>query len=151
MKVRVATLPDIPILVLFGRDFMQESPHYQRREYDASKAEQHYKELLKTGALFVVETATGDVVGGFAGGVGKDWFNNEKIAFDYVMYVKPDYRNTRAAYLLVDAFMSWAKIVGADRVQVGTTTGVKSRACTRLYQHFGLTEYGVVLDGVLEA
>lgn len=145
MEIRVATVEDLPILVRFGEAFMQESPHYQSRAYDPIKAEKHFKQLLITGALFVV--AQDDVIcGGFAGGAGKDWFNDEKIAFDYVMYVHPEYRKTRAAYLLVQAFINWAHAIGADRVQCGTTTGVESRGCIRLYQHFGFTEYGTVLN-----
>lgn len=145
MKIRVATINDIPTLVQFGHAFMQESPHYQQRSYDLKKAEKHFKKVLVTGALFIAEQ-NGVICGGFAGGTGKDWFNNEKIAFDYVMYVKPEYRKTRAAYLLVQAFLNWAQIIGADRVQCGTTTGVESRGCIRLYEHFGLSEYGTVLS-----
>lgn len=145
MKIRVATVEDIPTLVQFGESFMQESPHYQQRSYGLKKAEKHFKQTLKTGALFIAEQ-NGVICGGFAGGTGKDWFNNEKIAFDYVMYVKPEYRKTRAAYLLVQAFLNWAQIIGADRVQCGTTTGVESRGCIRLYEHFGLSEYGTVLS-----
>lgn len=145
MKVRVARVEDLPTLVQFGEAFMQESPHYQKRKYDQERAEQHFKQTLKTGALFVVEQHN-VICGGFAGGTGKDWFNGEKIAFDYVMYVLPEYRKTRVAYLLVQAFLNWAHIIGADRVQCGTTTGIESRGCIRLYEHFGLSEYGTILD-----
>jgi GNAT superfamily N-acetyltransferase len=85
-------------------------------------------------------------VGGFAGRVGGDWFNNTKIAFDDVMYVKPEFRKTRAAYVLIQTFIGWAAAMGVNRIQCGTTTGVESRACIRLYEHFGFTQYGTVLD-----
>lgn len=145
MKLRVATVHDIPTLVEFGESFIQESPNYQARPYDNSKVANHFNSLIKHGALFVVEENS-VICGGFAGGIGSDWFNGQKIAFDYVMYVKPEYRKTRAAYLLIDAFVNWARIMKADRIQCGTTTGVESKGCIRLYKHFGFTEFGTVLD-----
>lgn len=145
MKLRVATVQDIPTLVEFGKSFIQESPNYQARPYDNNKVAEHFRSLLTLGALFVVEQ-NAVICGGFAGGVGGDWFNGQKIAFDYVMYVKPEYRKTRAAYLLIDAFVRWAMIIGVDRIQCGTTTDVESKGCIRLYKHFGFKEYGTVLD-----
>ncbi|RKG35182.1 GNAT family N-acetyltransferase [Acinetobacter guerrae] len=150
MILRVANLSDIPILVQFGELFIAESPNYQEREYDPEKVASHYKTLLKDGLLLVVEN-DGQVVGGFAGGIGKDWFNDQKIAFDYVLYVKPEHRKTRVAYMLVDGFIRWAQLNGASRIQVGTTTGVESKGCIRLYGHFGLKQYGTLLDMELKA
>ncbi|ENV02410.1 MULTISPECIES: GNAT family N-acetyltransferase [Acinetobacter] len=145
MKVRVATLDDIPTLVEFGKSFMSEAPNYRDREYIPEKAAEHYKELLKNGVIFVVEHNE-HVCGGFAGGIGKEWFNNQRIAFDYVMYVIPEFRKTKIAYMLVDAFINWCKLMKADRIQCGTTTGIESLGCIRLYKHFGFREYGTVLD-----
>lgn len=150
MQLRVANLNDIPILVQFGESFMEESPNYQGRRYDSKKAEEHYKSLLKTGLLLVVEHEN-VVVGGFAGGAGNEWFNGEKIAFDYVLYVRPEFRKTRAAYLLVKCFVNWASVIGATRIQCGTTTGIESQSCIRLYEHFGFKQYGTVLDLELKA
>ena len=80
------------------------------------------------------------------GRVGGDWFNGSKIAFDDVLYVKPEFRKTRAAYMLIQAFIRWAQLMGASRIQCGTTTGVESAGCVRLYKHFGFAAYGTVLD-----
>ncbi|MHA3051835.1 N-acetyltransferase family protein [Acinetobacter sp. ANC 4640] len=145
MKLRVATVQDIPTLVEFGEAFVSESPNYQDRPYEHAKVKEHFQLLIKSGALFVVEE-NAVICGGFAGGINSDWFNGQKIAFDYVMYVKPEYRKTRAAYLLINAFVNWANLMGADRIQCGTTTGIESKGCIRLYKHFGFNEFGTVLD-----
>lgn len=146
MKIRVATLLDIPQLVHFGAEFIQESPNYLGREYCHDQAEKHFTKLIKgSGVIFLVEH-DGQICGGFAGGIGSDWFNNQKIAYDYVMYVQPKFRKTRAAYLLIKSFVDWAHLMGVDRIQCGTTTGVESASCIRLYEHFGFRQYGTVLD-----
>lgn len=53
--------------------------------------------------------------------------------------------------MLVDGFIRWAQLSGASRIQVGTTTGVESDGCIRLYRHFGLKQYGTLLDMELKA
>ena len=76
----------------------------------------------------------------------KDWFSDQLIAFEQVFYVKPKYRSTRAAIQLIDAFVEWAKSMNVDRVQCGTTTGIQTKGCLRLYERFGFREYGTLLD-----
>lgn len=146
MKIRVATLNDIPVLLKFGAAFVQESPNYKNREFVSEEAQQHFESLIDgQGVIFVIEHHK-EVIAGFAGSIGKDWFNNQKIAIDHVMYVLPEFRKTRAAYYLIQTFIGWAAGMGANRIQCGTTTDVESKGCTRLYEHFGFRQYGTVLD-----
>lgn len=146
MKIRVATLNDIPVLLKFGAAFVQESPNYKNREFVSEEAQQHFESLIDgQGVIFVIEHHQ-EVIAGFAGSIGKDWFNNQKIAIDHVMYVLPEFRKTRAAYLLIKSFVDWAHLMNVDRIQCGTTTGVESEGCIRLYEHFGFRQYGTVLD-----
>ena len=151
MQVRVATLPDVPAMVALGGEFIKEAPNYKSRPYIAENAAKHFTNLIKGGgAIFLIEHDE-QIIGGFVGRIGGDWFNNTKIAFDDCLYVKPEFRKSRAAYMLIQAFIRWAQLMGADRIQCGTTTGVESNSCIRLYKHFGFTEYGTVLDLELKA
>ena len=151
MELRPATLIDVPELVELGHTFIQEAPNYKNRPYIAENASMHFTNLIKGGgAIFLVEHEN-EIIGGFVGRIGGDWFNNIKIAFDDVLYVKPEFRKTRAAYMLIQAFIRWSQLMGVSRIQCGTTTGVESAACIRLYKHFGFTEYGTVLDLELKA
>lgn len=146
MKIRVATLNDIPVLLKFGAAFVQESPNYKNREFVSEEAQQHFASLIDgQGVIFVIEHHQ-EVIAGFAGSIGKDWFNNQKIAIDHVMYVLPEFRKTRAAYYLIQSFIGWAAGMRANRIQCGTTTDVESKGCIRLYEHFGFRQYGTVLD-----
>lgn len=146
MKIRVATLNDIPVLLKFGAAFVQESPNYKNREFIAQEAQKHFEDLINgQGVIFVIESRQ-KVIAGFAGSIGKEWFNSQKIAIDHVMYVLPEFRKTRAAYYLIQTFIGWAVGMGANRIQCGTTTDVESKGCIRLYEHFGFKQYGTVLD-----
>ena len=151
MRLRVATLPDVPAMVALGQEFIKEAPNYQGRDYVTEYAEKHFTSLIKGGGVIFLVEHQEQIIGGFVGRMGGDWFNDIKIAFDDVLYVAPEFRKSRAAYMLIQAFIRWAQLMGADRIQCGTTTGVESAACIRLYKHFGFTEYGTVLDLELKA
>ena len=151
MQVRVATLPDVPAMVALGQEFIKEAPNYKNRPYIADNAAEHFSAVIKGGGVIFLVEHDAQIIGGFVGRIGRDWFNDIKIAFDDVLYVKPEFRTSRAAYILIQSFIRWAQIMGAHRIQCGTTTGVASDSCIRLYKHFGFTEYGTVLDLELKA
>lgn len=151
MRVRPANLSDVPELVKLGQSFIQEAPNYQIRPFDADALRLNLKNVVNgQGAIFVVEDQD-DIAGGIVCLTSKDWFNNDVIAFEQVFYIKPAYRTSRASFLLLDAFIAWSKHMGASRIQCGTTTGINTRGCIRLYEHFGFTKYGTVLDLELKA
>lgn len=146
MQVRSAKLPDVPALVALGQEFISEAPNYSSRKFDANALRQNLESVVNgQGAIFVVEAGT-EIVGGIVCLTAKDWFNDDVIAFEQVFYISPKYRNTQASFLLIDAFIAWSKNMGASRIQCGTTTGINTRGCIRLYERLGFTQYGTVLD-----
>ncbi|WP_180060953.1 GNAT family N-acetyltransferase [Acinetobacter sp. YH12124] len=146
MQVRPATLKDMPSLLAMARQFILEAPNYSGRELDENALEENLTAVIQEqGAIFVTEHK--DVLtGGIVCLTTKDWFNNQIIAFEQVFYVVPEYRSTQSALLLIDSFVSWSKHMNAKRVQCGTTTGISTNGCVRLYRHFGFTEYGILMD-----
>lgn len=151
MQVRSAKLPDVPALVALGQEFISEAPNYSSRHFDANALRQNLEGVVNgQGAIFVVEAGT-EIVGGIVCLTAKDWFNDDVIAFEQVFYISPAYRTTQASFLLIDAFIAWSKNMGASRIQCGTTTGINTRGCIRLYERFGFTKYGTVLDMELKA
>ena len=146
MQVRPATLKDMPSLLAMARQFILEAPNYSGRELNENALEANLTAVIQgQGAIFVTEHK--DVLtGGIVCLTTKDWFNNQIIAFEQVFYVVPEYRSTQSALLLIDSFVSWSKHMNAKRVQCGTTTGISTDGCVRLYRHFGFTEYGILMD-----
>lgn len=151
MRVRPANLSDVPELVKLGQSFIQEAPNYHSRQFDADALQQNLEGVVNgLGSIFVVEHHE-EIAGGIVCLTSKDWFNNDVIAFEQVFYIKPANRTSRASFLLLDAFIAWSKHMGASRIQCGTTTGINTNGCIRLYEHFGFTQYGTVLDLELKA
>lgn len=146
MQLRVANENDIADLVEMGRQLITEAPNYSERPFNGEALKQNLQSVLDgTGAIFVV-ISNSNIVGSIVCLTTKDWFNDDLIAFEQVLYVKPEYRGTRAPLMLIDAFVEWAKSMNADRIQCGTTTGIQTKGCLRLYKKFGFREHGVVLD-----
>lgn len=146
MQVRPATLKDMPSLLAMARQFILEAPNYSGRELDENALEANLTAVIQgQGAIFVTEHKDA-LTGGIVCLTTKDWFNNHIIAFEQVFYVVPEYRSTQSALLLIDSFVSWSKHMNAKRVQCGTTTGISTDGCVRLYRHFGFTEYGILMD-----
>lgn len=146
MLLRTAKLPDVPALVALGQSFIQEAPNYSSRDFDANALLQNLESVINgLGAVFIVESDQ-KIIGGIVCLTTQDWFNNDVIAFEQVFYVQPEYRASRAPLFLIDAFLNWAKHMGASRIQCGTTTGINTKGCLRLYEHFGFREYGTLLD-----
>ena len=146
MQVRPATLKDMPSLLAMARQFILEAPNYLGRELNENALEANLTAVIQgQGAIFVTEHKDA-LTGGIVCLTTKDWFNNQIIAFEQVFYVVPEYRSTQSALLLIDSFVSWSKHMNAKRVQCGTTTGISTDGCVRLYRHFGFTEYGILMD-----
>ena len=146
MQVRPATLKDMPSLLAMARQFILEAPNYSGRELNENALEANLAAVIQgQGAIFVTEHKDA-LTGGIVCLTTKDWFNNQIIAFEQVFYVVPDYRSTQSALLLIDSFVGWSKHMNAKRVQCGTTTGISTDGCVRLYRHFGFTEYGILMD-----
>ena len=146
MRLRTASISDIPILILIAQGFIKEAPNYQSRELDIKALEENLRTIIDgVGAVFVAEKGE-QIVGGIVCLTTKDWFNNQVIAFEQVFYVLPEYRATRAPLMLIDAFINWARHMGASRVQSGTTTGISTKGCVRLYEYFGFIQHGIILD-----
>ena len=146
MQVRPATLKDMPSLLAMARQFILEAPNYSGRELNENALEANLTAVIQgQGAIFVTEHKDA-LTGGIVCLTTKDWFNNQIIAFEQVFYVVPEYRSTQSALLLIDSLVSWSKHMNAKRVQCGTTTGISTDGCVRLYRHFGFTEYGILMD-----
>lgn len=88
----------------------------------------------------VTETAR-ELVGMMVASVFEPWYSQEKMAVEELLYVKPEYRGGRAAFMLVREFVTWAGRSGAKHIRAGASTGTGD-AAEKLYRHFGFEYVG---------
>ena len=72
--------------------------------------------------LIVVEAYDG-LVGMIAGQIGELICSHQLQASDRVLYVRPEHRGSRAALLLVKAYLEWAESMGVAAVLMGVSSG----------------------------
>ena len=144
--IRPATEDDIQEIVKIGRLMHQESDEYREISYDDEKVQESMLGLLKCGGVIFLYERDGELRGGLAGSIGEFWFSREKIAGDFALFIKPEHRQGMIAVKLILAFQSWAKQLGAKRIQMGVTTGVHAEQTGRLYQSLGMRYAGLLFN-----
>lgn len=103
----------IPMLKLY-REFYEESHGKDIINFDADKTIEFLDELQDNPIHFSVKCELDDkVIGFFAGSISSMAFSSTPIGFERGFFVSKEYRGTRAATLLCDAWDAWAKAKGA--------------------------------------
>lgn len=92
-------------------------------------------------ALLLVAVKDSELIGFFMGKVTQPWYSDDMAAVEDCFYVRPEHRGSRAGYLLVREFCSWAKAKGVRHVRAGVSSG-SGEAGGRLYEHFGMKFMG---------
>ena len=136
--IRPAKHSDVPRLIELGT-LLHATSSYSAMAFNAAKSGNFLHELINgpNGVVFVAEVE-GLVVGGMAGAVVDQWFNDDLVAYDYSLFIEPTKRHGVTAIRLIRAFEAWARIKGAKHMQMGIGTGVNVEGTSRLYQSLGL-------------
>lgn len=148
MKLRMATVDDLPALAVLGRE-MHETSSYAPMDYDPERLKETISELMnKSQFVVVAEDTNGEVIGGMAGMVTQSWFGRDMVANDLALFVTGDARGGMAAIKMMKAFVHWAKLAGAKQIRPGVTTG-HARA-EKLFERLGFARCGAsfVMEGV---
>lgn len=93
---------------------------------------------------FQIATLNGEVIAGLFGTVLAIYFGADLVAKDLAIFVKKEWRLSRAAFLLVRDFEKWAKSRGASKVMLSQSTGVNVAATGKFYELMGYDIMGVM-------
>lgn len=148
MKLRMATVDDLPAIVMLGRVMHQESS-FAPMNYDMDRVKETISDLInKSQFVVVAEDKNGKVIGGMVGMVTQSWFGRDMVANDLALFVASDARGGVAAIKMMKAFVHWAKLAGAKQIRPGVTTG-HARA-EKLFERLGFARCGAsfVMEGV---
>ncbi|MGR3979032.1 GNAT family N-acetyltransferase [Acinetobacter sp. 1207_04] len=145
-----AKISDVPTLLELASTFWQESETYSQRPMDIETVKTHLQYLIcypSQGCVLVCKDESGTILGGFVGGITKEWFSSTSLmAFDYCLFVSSNNRGGKSAYLLVKAFIEWAKEAGATVIQCGTATKIDTDKTINFYKKMGFEHTGSFLE-----
>ena len=138
--IRHATLSDVDFILDTGFDMLQEG-HYSLYEYDFDKTRALITGLINSDVGMVIVS---EGRGWMMCACVEQWFSSDKIAFDYGLYIKPEFRGGTDAYRMISEYKKWAEGKGASEIRIGASTGVNTEAVSKLYERSNFKRLGVI-------
>jgi hypothetical protein len=139
VRTYTATPADLGDILELGQQMHAESA-FRHFNLDVAKCAMLFHTCLTnpdTHFIRVAVSPVGEVIGIFAGYITEYYFGHDLIASDYVWYVTPEYRGSRAALSLLRDFQKWAEDRNASEVHVGISTGVFAEKTGALLEKLG--------------
>lgn len=149
MRVRLATVEDVPTLIALGRRMHEESPRFARFPFIEEKVRELCARVIAgPGAIALVAEEGETIVGMVAAIAVEHWFSTALLASDLVVYVRPESRGGRAFFALMRHLRLWADAIGCAELQVGVSTEVHAEASAAMLERLGFRRsmYGMVAD-----
>ncbi|AHN84654.1 putative acetyltransferase (endogenous virus) [Gutovirus Vc1] len=143
MIVRQATLLDLLSLAPLGQLYAEEAQGHQNYPFDL-------EHCLSNAALTIVDedgcflvAFDGDDPVGFLWGSARvlPW-SKAKLAFDTILYVKPEKRKSSVGYKLMRAWEEWAKEHNAVEVQISIASGIHEEQSISFFKKLGYSYIG---------
>lgn len=147
MFARLAMPEDEEAIVrLTFQDLSETLPHHQPVEEVVRRT---FKRSLQHGdpTIFVVEQDR-CVIGFLLAILNGYAFTDGVFTVQEVFYVQPDKRGTRAAALLMDAFLAWSDRLGAKEVIGGNSNGLYSERTKKFLERYGFKMAGYSMKRV---
>lgn len=136
MFARLATERDILAGVDLARLAQIES--YPEHVFEPEAVGRTIRAYLKNGnPVFWVVEQRRELVGFLKGSFTPYDWTDGLYATTEVIFVRPDYRGTRAAAYLMREFIRWSDLIGAKEQTGGNDNRLNSGTVERLFEHFG--------------
>ena len=142
LKIKEASLVDVMHFVSLGRSMHREGV-YSFVDYDeviAMKTARDY--IISPDCCAYLIFRGEEAIGMHMASLTTYFFSPAKLAASLVIYVKFDHRGSRAALMLMNAFLDWAKLKDADEMYIGVSAGIKLETGDRFFKHFGFEYVG---------
>lgn len=146
MQVRLATESELSDVFNLCKALVHESPVFSKQPFNERTTTAFIQHQISRDAVLVALDEYQNIVGAAIFAAYVDWRTGQRTAIEQGIYVLPEYRNTKAGILLVKGFQEWAVHNDAERIQIGTMSGIESERVVKLYERLGFTQCGYVLD-----
>jgi hypothetical protein len=144
IRTYTATPADLAEILDLGQQMHAESA-FRYFDLDIQKCAMLFHTCITNPETHFIRVAVGptnEVIGVFAGQISEYYFGRDLIASDYLWYVTPEYRGSRAALALLRDFHKWAEDRNAAEVYIGISTGVSAEKTGALLEKLGYNLVG---------
>jgi GNAT superfamily N-acetyltransferase len=133
--VRRAGLQDAVAILPLAKRFVDRSPYAQYVTYDEEQARAALLQALSHGAVYVLETEDGRIVGAIMGMMVPWWFSKDVVAAEMGWWVNEDARGQGDA--LRQRFEQWARDMRAPVVSMSDVILDDTTPAGALYERKG--------------
>jgi hypothetical protein len=146
MRARLMVVTDIPAVQELGK--LMHDENAPQLPFSMNVVFSHAMQCITTGhhpnVTFVVENGAGDIIGFLNGFVANYSFCEGVLAQQELLFVKKEYRHTRAMLYLLKAFMDWASKYKPLQIFVGVLRNELETAekIAKVFEKFGFTHTG---------
>lgn len=148
MKIRFATVTDIPACVEIGRR-MHGMTRFSQYDYNAARVSKNLWAVIETGqngkgthCFFVAEDQTGKIIGALIACIERHFFSDLSVASVIHYDVLPERRMSGAGLRLLTAFHKWAENRDVFELSVGVNSGVEIGKMDRFLKRLGFRPTG---------
>jgi N-acetylglutamate synthase-like GNAT family acetyltransferase len=146
MIIRNAVLADVPAMVELGYELRNESI-FKNADFDRAKCTHLFEQLIaqEFGIVVVAQQEDGEIVGGFVGAVMEHYFGNDRMSFDYAIFIRKDKRGGYTAPRLIDEYKRQAKALGAKIIMLAPSTDINIEKTAELFERMEFRRIGYVM------
>lgn len=148
MKIRFATLDDVPHFVELSRKF-HAMTRFAAYDYNSERFAENLRAVIDVGqngkgthCFFVAEDSQGKPIGGLIGCVEKHFFSDQLVASIIHYDVLPERRMGGAGLKLLSAFRKWAENRNVFELSIGVNSGVNMDKMDRFLRRLGFQQTG---------
>jgi GNAT superfamily N-acetyltransferase len=148
MKIRFATLEDVPALVEMGRRF-HDLTRFRSYDYNPDRVADQLRAVIHIGqnekgshCFFIAESDDGQPIGALIGCIERHFFYDRPVASVIQYVVFPEKRMSGAGFRLLTAFRKWAENRRAFELSVGINSGIHLEKMDRFLKRLGFQQTG---------
>lgn len=148
-NVRYAEEDDLPIMLVMGEHFREESPFYRDLAYDRKKLALDLVKYLTyhNSAAWVVEVSN-NVVGLLLAHAFSPPGIIDVLTQDDSVYVMPEYRGKGLSKLLISAYVKWAleKVKEPKHITLSISSGIDDVSAITAFEKCGFIQTAMVMS-----
>lgn len=158
---RLATIDDLPQMVEKSERVHDEGHDFRMFEFDESICSINLNFMIYHGivclaelvepvteeTVFLKRKEESNLIGIIVGNITQQWFSQDKMIFDQIQFVLPEYRKTRVALGLYKFFIEECKLRASEdptikAIMMGNTCGYEAERVEKIYPRLGFTRMG---------
>lgn len=150
ITVKSVGVDDIEDAMKIGLKFWSETPIYSKYEWDTKSSYSFLEDVAldNDDACMYLAYRDGKAIGLIIGEVIKFYFSKARFLQDMFIYVLPEERGSKAAYLLMNEYFKFGEEKEVDEVFFEVSAGIDNEKSISFLEKFGFKTmaHGMVLE-----